>query len=260
MAAVNPGLPALVLAGLAYAVRARTLARRGRPVPPARFLAFSSGLFLIVVALAAPLENSFAAHMAQHLVLGDLGAILVVLGLNGPLLRPLLSLPGAGRLRGLAHPAVAVLLWAANLYLWHLPPLFDAALEHETLHGLQHGCFFAAGALLWAALLEPLPGPAWFGAGSKALVVVLVGAAAAALANVFIWSGRVFYERYDSVTDQRVGGAIMLLEGIAVTLTAFACFFLRWMRETEARQRLVEEGQDPLTAARSVRYGRIALK
>jgi putative membrane protein len=250
----------LLLYAIPYAVRARTLARRGRPVPPARSFSFYAGLGLMLPALLLPLEGSFAAHMAQHLVLGDLGAILIVVGLSGPLLRPLLSLPGAARLRALAHPAVALPLWAANLYLWHLPALFDAALEHEALHGLQHACFFAAGVLLWAAVFEPVPGPAWFGAGPKALFVVLVGAAAAVLANVFIWSGRVFYDQYDSVTDQRIGGAIMLVEGIAVTLTAFAWFFLRWMRETEARQRLVEGGLDPVAAARAVRYGRVALK
>ena len=257
---MNPGVPVLLLAGLAYGVRARRLALSGRPVRPLRCLSFSTGLALILAALVAPLDASFSAHMAQHLLLGDLGAILVVLGLSGPLLRPLLSFRAVRRLRALAHPAAALPLWAANLYLWHLPPLFDAALEHEPLHGLQHACFFTAGLLLWAAVLEPLRGPSWFGAGWKAFFVVLVGAAAAVLANVFIWSAAPVYDHYHSPTDQRAGGAIMLLEGIAVTLTAFAWFFLRWMRETEARQRLVESGEDPLAAARAVRYGRAALK
>ncbi len=258
-------LAPVVLAALAYGGRARILASRGRPVRPARAASFSAGLALIVLAFVSPLdhlgeERFFSAHMAQHLLIGDLGALLVVLGLSGPLLRPLLSLPLVGRLRGLAHPLVALPLWAANLYVWHLPLFYDGALVHDAAHALQHALFFADGALLWAALLEPLPGPGWFGAGWKALYVLVMGAAAGGLANVFVWSGDVVYDRYHSLPDQRLGGAIMLVEGVLVTVSAFSWFFLRWMRETETRQRLVDEGGDPAAVARAVRYGRVALK
>jgi putative membrane protein len=262
---VSPGVPALVLAAAAYVLRARSLARRGRTVRAVRAAAFALGLTLVLAALVSPLprlgeERSFAAHMTEHLLLGDLGPILVVLGLSGPLLRPLLSLPGGGRFRRLVHPAVAVPLWVANLYAWHAPRLFDAALRHGEVHALQHACFFAAGVLAWAALFEPLPGPSWFGSGWKALVVLAMGGAGMALANVFIWSGHVLYARYESVADQRLGGAIMLVEGTAVTLAAFAFFFLRWMEEAEASQRHGEVGADPTSLARAVRHGRFAQK
>jgi putative membrane protein len=253
------GVAALAPA-VAYGLRARTLARRGRPVAPARFVPFCTGLAVIFAALVLPLEDSFSAHMGQHLLLGDLGAILVVLGLDGPLLRPLLSVPGLRRLRGLGYPLVAFPLWTANLVVWHLPPPYDAALASPTLHALQHGLFLGAGLLLWAALLEPLPGPEWFGPGWKAAFVVAMGTVAAALANVFLWSGAVVYDRYQSLADQRLGGALMLGEGTALTLTLLALFFLRWMRESELRQRLVERGGDPAAVARAVRYGRAALK
>ncbi|MGH3042275.1 MAG: cytochrome c oxidase assembly protein, partial [Gaiellaceae bacterium] len=125
----------LVAVAVAYAVRARTLARRGKPVDIWRQASFASGVALIVIALVSPLahmgEELLVAHMAQHLVLGDLAALLIVLGLTGPLLQPLLSAPGLGWLRALVHPLVALPIWIANLVLWHVPALYQGALSNE---------------------------------------------------------------------------------------------------------------------------------
>src|SRR5205085_10859047 len=84
-----------VLAAL-YAGRIAAMRRRGRAVPASRAAAFVLGLALLVAAFASPLERLgeerlFSAHMAQHLLLGDLAPLFVVLGLDGPLLRPLLA-------------------------------------------------------------------------------------------------------------------------------------------------------------------------
>jgi cytochrome c oxidase assembly factor CtaG len=202
--------------------------------------------------------------MVQHLLLGDLAALLVVLGLDGAILRPLLALPLVRHLRVLAHPLVALPLWILNLFAWHLPAAYEAALAHAPVHALEHCLFFATGALMWAAVVEPLPGPAWFGAGWKAAYVLVVRTAAAALANVFIWAGTPIYGWYGTgerrsgvspLTDQATAGAIMVVEGAVVTLLVFAWLFLRWTRESELRQSLEEGGADPARAARAARYG-----
>src|SRR4051812_30531689 len=109
-----------VAVGAAYAVRARTLSLAGRPVSAWKQICFHTGLVVFVLALVSPVdwigeERLFYVHMIQHLMLGDLAPLLIVLGLNGPLLRPVLALPGLGGLRHLAHPLVALPLWAANL-------------------------------------------------------------------------------------------------------------------------------------------------
>src|SRR5207244_12698201 len=132
----------LALVGALYWRRARTLARTGRPVPRPRLLAFAAGLLTLFVALASPIdtigeERLFSVHMFQHLLLGDVGALLLVLGLDGRLLRPLLRLRPVPRMRVLAHPLVALPLWAVNFVLWHLPVLFDAALQHDAIHALD---------------------------------------------------------------------------------------------------------------------------
>jgi cytochrome c oxidase assembly factor CtaG len=201
--------------------------------------------------------------MAQHLLLGDIAPLLVVLGLTGPLLRPVLAIPGLRGLRALGYPLVALALWVVDLYAWHLPVLYQAALRHAGVHAAEHICFFLAGALMWAAVIEPLPGPAWFGNGWKALYTLAVRVAGAVLANVFIWANHPFYSYYahgpSPLSDQRTAGAIMFLEGSVVTLLAFAWLFLGFTRETEIRQRLTERGElDPAAAARAARYGRSA--
>src|SRR2546429_374415 len=74
-------------------------------------------------------QQSFSVHMVQHLLLGDLAPLAIVLGLTGPLLRPVLSFHWIEQLRVLAHPLVALPLWAIDLGAWHLPVLYQAAIH-----------------------------------------------------------------------------------------------------------------------------------
>jgi cytochrome c oxidase assembly factor CtaG len=250
----------IALLGALYWRRARTLARRGRPVPPARAAAFAAGLLTILIALVSPIdtigeERLFSVHMLQHLLLGDLGALLLVLGLDGRLLRPLLRIRIVHRLRLLAHPLVALPLWGANFVAWHVPALFDAALRNDAVHALQHSLFVALGMLMWAALLEPLPGPAWFTAPWKIPYVLAMWLVMLVLSQVFIWSRNPFYIRY-GIDDQKAGGGVMLVESMFTMLPALVWVLLQVLRESEARQRLVDAGVAPRAAARAARYGR----
>jgi cytochrome c oxidase assembly factor CtaG len=263
-------LSVLALVGGLYWRRARTLARTGRPVPRVRWVAFGAGLLTLFVALASPIdtigeERLFSVHMLQHLLLGDVGALLLVLGLSGPLLQPLLRFRPVQRLRFLAHPLVALPLWAVNFVLWHLPVLFDAALRYDAVHALQHVLFVAFGMLMWAALLEPLPGPAWFTAPWKIPYVLGMWLVMLVLSQVFIWSSHVYYAPYahdatlwglGHLADQKAGGGVMLVESMLTMLPALVWVLLRVLRESEARQRLVDEGVAPAVAARAARYGR----
>jgi putative membrane protein len=263
---------AVVALGLAYGLRARTLAAKGRPVPKVRHVAFYGGLFVALAALVSPIdylgENRLLwVHMVQHLLLGDLAPLLVVLGCTGALLRPLLAIRALRPLRAATHPLVALPLWIVDLYVWHLPGLYDAALHHTAVHALEHLCFFGCGTLMWAAVIEPLPGPAWFSNGWKAVYTLAVRTAGAVPANVFIWDNHPLYSYYvavqrgtgiATVTDQRTAGAIMFIEGSVVTLLAFAWLFVRFTRELEVRQRLVDRHIDEAAAVRAARYGRSA--
>src|SRR5205823_15130664 len=157
-------LAAVAVAAIAYSRRARTLHRRGTPVPRIKAAAFGVALVVVTLALASPIgtigeRRRFAVHMLQHLLIGDVAPMLLAIGLSGPLLRPLLARAPLRSLRVLLHPLVALPLWAVNLYAWHVPRLYDAALAHDSVHAVQHALFLTCGTLLWGALLEPLPGP-----------------------------------------------------------------------------------------------------
>ena len=244
------GLAACLVAATAYASRARSLRRRGRPVPPVRIAAFAAGLLVLVVALVSPIDTIcesrlFSVHMAQHLLIGDLAPLLLVLGLTGPLLRPVLAVDWLWRLRPLTHPLVALPLWAVNLWLWHIPLLYDGALRHAPVHALEHVLFLTGGLLLWTALLGLLPGPRWFGAGSRLAALGFVWIAGAALANVFLWSDHPYYGPYveaprtwglSALADQRAGGGVMLLEMMLVGTVVFIVAGLDWLAEAERRQ------------------------
>jgi cytochrome c oxidase assembly factor CtaG len=245
-------LPLLVAAGL-YAKRSTTLAERGRPVPLWRQVCFASGLLLIAVALVSPIgdaaEELVIAHMIEHLMIGDVASLLLVLGLTGPLLQPILAIRFFDRLRFLAHPLVAFPLWAVNFYLWHVPALYDAAYGGAPVHALEHATFIFFGCLMWMPVFGPLPMPQWFTAPWKVVYVVAVRFAGVILGNVLMWSGSVLYPIYaagerewgiSALTDQSTAGVIMMVEGTFLGLGLLAWFFLQAAREGIEKQRLLD--------------------
>jgi cytochrome c oxidase assembly factor CtaG len=270
-----PPVAAMAAYALPYAVRTRTLRREGRPVPAWRQACFAAGTLLILAVTTPPADrladSLLAAHMAQHLVLGDLAALLIALGLTGPVLQPLLRHRPNRALAWLGNPLVAFPLWALNLYAWHVPALYQAALRHDLVHSLQHACFFFFGLNMWLALLGPLPKPAWFGNFARLVYVVAVRLTAMVLGNVLIWSATVFYPYYASgeraygmspLRDQGLAGGLMMIEGSIVTIALFGWLFMRAAGQSERSQRLVEYAAahgvelSPERAARAVAAGR----
>jgi cytochrome c oxidase assembly factor CtaG len=245
---------ALPLIALAYAwlyfQRARTIARRGHPVPRWRMACFGTGLALLVIALSQPVDDLaddlLIAHMAEHLVIADLAALLLVLGLTGPLLAPVLRLPVIGRLRILTHPVVAVAAWTIDLYLWHTPFLYQAALRHDFVHALEHACFLFFGMNLWMPLFGPLPKPEWFGTAARLGYIVVVRLIGTLLANVLLWSETVFYPYYRGghgisvLSDQSSAGGLMMIEGSVLTIGLLCWLFLKAAQESEERQALLD--------------------
>jgi len=263
-------LAPILLAAVLYLRRVATLRRKKHAVPVWKPACFLGGLTVATLAVVSPVDalgedRSFAAHMIQHLMLGDLAPLLCVAGLSGAILRPVLALPVIGRLRILVHPFVALPIWAIDLGLWHLPGAYQLALRDDAVHAIEHMCFFIGGTLLWAAILEPLPGPAWFGSGAKALYILAVRGFDTLLAFAFVWSQTVFYPYYSHVAplwgmspieDQNLGGIAMLAEGSVVTIAAFLYLLWRWLSDGELTAELIEAGIPERRAKRAVRYRR----
>jgi putative membrane protein len=260
--------PAAITMAL-YAKRATTLRGTPRAVPRWRQWCFQGGVLLMIVTLVSPLghvaEHLFWAHMVEHLILSDIGALLVVLGLTGPVLAPVLRVRLFDRLRVLAHPLVALPLWALNLYLWHVPPLHEAAVTHSAVHALQHLGFVFFGVNVWMCLFGPLPMPAWFGTAWKAAYIIAVRLVGAVLANALLFGGDAFYDVYRAgeasfgispESDQVAAGSIMMVEESLLTICLFGWLFLKAAREGEERQDLLDLARArgvPLTEARAAR-------
>jgi putative membrane protein len=254
---------------IGYTVLTSRQGRRGRPFNPRQWCFFAAALALLLLALVQPLEpltdELFAAHMTQHLLLGDLAPLCLALSMDGTLLRPLLARKTVHRLRWLAHPAVALPLWSVDLLVWHIPQFYDAALSSTPVHVLEHACFFTAGLLMWMSILETLPGPTWFSVGWKAGSVFVVRMVGMALGNLFFWATAPIYPAYvhadrpfglSAQADQQIAGAVMMAEGSMVTAVILIWLGLKHLSQAEAGQRLVEAGSSPRAAARAVRFGR----
>ena len=278
--AVSTGLEAvfqlgpLALIGVLYARRVRTLAISSHPVPGWRQASFYAGFVVIAAALTSlgsASQQLLYMHMIEHLLLGDVAALLIVLGLTGPLLAPVLKIRLFDRLRVLTHPAIAFPLWTIDLYVWHAPALYQAALRHTGIHALEHAMFLGFGINMWMCLVGPLPTPSWFGNLGRLFYIVAVRLAGTVLGNIFLWSGTVFYPFYSHgdaihhispLADQNIAGAIMMVEESFLTLGLFCWLFLRAAREGEERQNLLDYAHaqglelSEARAARAVAAGR----
>lgn len=256
-------LDPLVLAAAAGAVACflhgwrRLRRRRPELAPVSRIPLFLAGVAIVVLGLVSPLdavaeEYLQSAHMLQHVLVADLGVALALLAVRGPLamfflpralLAPLArARPLRAALSFLLRPKVAVPLWVGVLVAWHLPSLYEAALERPVLHRLEHLSFVLVGALVWTLLIDParhgrlgLPGRI-----GLAALLFWIGQA---LAYVFVFGFEPFYDVYvaqperlfglSPLTDQKLAGVVMLVEQL-VTLGAALVLLLRTARRARS--------------------------
>lgn len=245
-------LSALALVALLYVLRARAVSARGRALPSWRVACFLAGAGLLAGVFAVLGQTSrelLYVRMIEDLLVCDIAPMLLVLGLTAPLLERPRELAALRWLRALRHPLPAFLLWAAAIYAWHAPALYEAALRDPAVHAAQAATMLAAGVNMWMCLLGPLPAPAWFQNSARLFYVAAVRLAGAALGNIFLWSGTVFYDYYlpgDAVhhisplADQNIAGAILTAEQSALTIGVIAWIFMRVSREHAEHRRLVD--------------------
>lgn len=261
---LSPGvLTALALGAVLYG-RAWRRARRQegpRAAPGWRGVCFAAGLACVFAAFVSPMDalghQLFVIHMVQHIMVLDVAAILLTLGLTRVILRPVTrGVQGLERAAGpLGHPVFAVVLYAGGMILWHVPAAYDAALRSPALHALEHVTFAAGGLLYWWHLLSPIRsrhrlrglGPLAYMATTK-LAVGMLGIVLTfsprALYGVYVDGPRVW--GLSAVTDQNAGGALMALEQSLVMGSALVYLFFRQLAESEREQERAERyGQPP---------------
>ena len=246
---------ATAVAALLFLQAVVRLRRRGRADLAGwdRVVLFAAGLGVTLFALIGPLDRLadqklLSAHMAQHVLIGDLGPALMIAALRGPLLvfflpPPILApLARNARVRTvlgtLLRPRVAFTLWAANLAIWHVPYIYDAALAHQNLHNFEHVCWMFCGVLVWTLLIDP-GSHRRLTVGGRVALAASMFAAGMILSDVLIFSFTPFYSFYhgaygiSALLDQQIAGIVMTVEQL---LTLGICVALilrpRWSRRS----------------------------
>jgi cytochrome c oxidase assembly factor CtaG/ferredoxin len=216
--------------------------------PAWRLVAFLSGLVIILIALASPLD-AFASwllivHMVQHLMLTMIAPPLLLLGAPFlPILRglprtvardalgPFLNAPTMHRLgRFLVHPLFAGPLFMASNILWHLPPMYELALNSKEWHQVEHLCFLATALLFWWPVIQPWPSRPTWPRWTMIPYLLIADLQNTALAGFLTFSESVLYSTYanaprisglSALEDQAGAGAVMWVPGsIAFLLPA----------------------------------------
>ena len=252
----DPGVlaPIAVLVAV-YVLRFRSARAEGggRGAGAFQAVAFAGATLALLAALASPLDGLgedylFSAHMLQHVLLGDIAPLLLLLSLSRMIMRPATRrLQRLERALGpFAHPLTGLAAWLGLMYLWHVPALYEAALESPVLHLVEHASFFAAGVAVWWPLIQPVPMRRRM---SGLQPLAYIGAAKfglAALGLYLTWSSTVLYDFYERVPriwgltaqdDQNIGGAIMMVEQSLTFVLVLAALFMRMLSQSELEER-----------------------
>jgi cytochrome c oxidase assembly factor CtaG len=229
-----------------WRVRKAPGGKRGAPVDKA--VAFGAAMLLIVAALLSPIdrlaEQVFAMHMVQHVILLDIVPILLMLSLTKVLLRPATRrLQRVEQAAGpLAHPALAVALYVAVMWIWHIPALYDAALEQPAVHVLEHVCMMSVGTLYWWHLLSPIRSRISIGPFGPVVYMLVTKLLVGFLGIAITFAPDALYAFYEdgprgwglsATDDQALAGAIMAIEQSIVMGIALAYLFVKALGESE---------------------------
>ncbi|HTV72631.1 MAG TPA: cytochrome c oxidase assembly protein [Candidatus Acidoferrales bacterium] len=221
---------AMLLSVTLYALGLRRLAQANRRFPVRATLSFALGLAAIAAALSPPFDAladaSLTWHMVQHLVLINVAAPLLLLG--APVRLALAATPAryatslakflsSGFVGTLTHPIFAWLQFATVLYVTHFSPLYELALENETVHSFEHLLFLVSALIFWTPLLAVAPAPHAPSHPVRILFILLALPMSAFLGFAFYVTGHVLYAHYAShanaLADQMNAGTVMWLAG-----------------------------------------------
>ena len=261
----SPWLLAMLMLGGGIYWRGWSHLRRRDPVHwhRGRLAAYWGGLAAIYFALASPVETFSAfllsVHMTQHMLLMMVAAPLLWLGaplfpllwgvprpIRAVWLAPLFrSRPLRRVLARLSHPAVALPVFVAAMWLWHVPAAYNLAIRSPAWHYLQHGCFLGAALLLWYPVVRPYPArPRW------SVWLLLPYLLAADVQNTLLsawltFSTKPFYPYYLTIPriaglspleDQAIAGVVMWVVGSVAFLVPLCWIGVRLLYGSRSPQ------------------------
>jgi putative membrane protein len=238
---VDPAWDGAVL--VAASVVAYALAARRYPPSNWRIASFAAAQVLLVGLYLTPLDTlalnyHLWAHLLQNVAAAEWAPLLLVLGLSPAMAA---ALARTRPLRALTSPWIALPLWLAVYYVWHVAPLFEGAVDHAVLLGLEHASYFVAGALLWWAVVHDEP---WrLPAGARAAYLFAAFVLASPVGLLLAFAPSPLYDLYEEaprlwgvspLLDQQIAGVVMAVSEAVVFFSVFAVWFVRFMAEEDA--------------------------
>jgi cytochrome c oxidase assembly factor CtaG len=233
---------------LALLVAAYAWALARAPAPRWRVACFALAALLLLATAVTPLDSLsyhvLLMHLLQNVILAEWAPALLVLSVPPALAAEVGRVPV---LRLLTRPLVALPLWLATYFVWHLPPAYDTALEHWAILHAEHVSYLVAGVLFWWPVLRDEP---WhLPTGVRAGYVFAGFVLCAPLGLLLALLPDAVYSYYadapglwglSPLTDQQLAGITMTGEQALVFFTVFALLFFRWLREEEERADALE--------------------
>lgn len=225
----------------------------GQEYPLTSALSFYAGLILFYLTVGSPLDYVgevylFSAHMAQHILLMYPVPMLLILGLPDWLTRRVLTLPVAGAtFRFLTRPLVAGIIFIGTLSGWHIPVLYEAALQGRLIHNIEHVTMFGSSFLVWWNLFSRSSIVPHLGFGAQILFVFVLSLAKIPVATYLVFSREVLYPTYEfapritdlsAIDDQILGGAMKTLVAKFIGLALIGYSFYRWFQEHEREEQV----------------------
>jgi cytochrome c oxidase assembly factor CtaG len=226
-----------VLLAIGVLAGAYLWSQRRWPADAIRRVAFDVSVILLLTVYITPLHTIavhylLSVHLLQNVVTAEWAPGLVVFALSSSFARDVRRFRVV---RVLTHPLVALPLWLATYFVWHVPPIYDAALERSGwLLDLEHLTYFLAGVLMWWPVVHGR-----YSDGVKALYLFAAFVLAAPLGLLLALLPRPIYDFYKEApqlwglsdkTDQEIAGVTMAVEQAIVFFAVFAYFLLRFLR------------------------------
>ena len=226
-----------VLLAIGVLAGAYLWSQRRWPSDTIRRVAFDVAVILLLTVYITPLHTIavhylLSVHLLQNVVTAEWAPGLVVFALPSSVARDVRRFRVV---RVLTHPLVALPLWLATYFVWHVPPIYDAALERSGwLLDLEHLTYFLAGVLMWWPVVHGR-----YSDGVKALYLFAAFVLAAPLGLLLALLPRPIYDFYKDApqlwglsdrTDQEIAGVTMAVEQAVVFFAVFAYFLLRFLR------------------------------
>jgi putative membrane protein len=210
---------------------------------PGQQILFFSGLLVMFASLNGPIHDLsddylFSAHMVQHLLLTLALPPLLLAGVPGWMLRPVLSRPRVAPItRFLTRAPICFVVFNVVIAGWHLPQFYNAAMANHNLHILEHLMFMAAAVLMWWPLLSQLPEFPRLAYPGQMLYSFLLSIPMSIVAIYIAMADHVLYPAYSAtprvlsltpLEDQLLGALIMWIPGGLIFTIIMTVVFFKW--------------------------------